>query len=483
MLEVKETGSIIYLGKAAPASGSGGGGTAGSEPVGATFGTTSSAGTRTGQSANYTFTASTTVSPGQNDFRTNRPEYQTQGVLWEKDGDGKFTKKIAEEGSSTYDRLHSDREYTGLRTVKFNKFYYRIQRETDGSASYQTHYTQKSGFAIHPAFLMGNKTNEHLYLTKYKLCNDGSGGATSVPGGKFLTNMSQATFQTKCRAVGMVVMPKHCWDMVSLLAIIQCNNYSIQAAINNGQVDGWKTTKVSVAQTDANSVIVANANATQFSTERTLWCKNAYRKILAIEAYDDDNKRITIDATLTTTTSDDVYAGPNVTGFSDAILSPDGYNQTLPNGMRTTVLLGLEDFWGGPNCGLAGMVRINGNQSLVSPDPVINYEWPTATDDKGWVAGPAMLTADGYPGRFAANSEVNGQPWLFVSANNDGTSSAPTGDRTYANADTTVKMCYGGGGWFHGGSAGLFCADWVSAASHSNWPNGARGVLDPRLVG
>lgn len=483
MLEVKETGSVIHLGNSAPASGSGGGGTAGNEPVGATFGTTSSAGTRTGQAANYSFTAATTVSPGTNDFRANRPEYQTQGVLWEKDSNGKFTKKIAEEGSSTYDRLHYDREYTGLRTVKFNKFYYRIQRETDGSASYQTHYTKKSGFEIHPAFLMGNKVSEHIYPTKYKLCNDGAGGATSVPGGKFLTNMSQATFQTKCRDVGMIVFPKVAWDMVSLLAIIQCNNYSIQAAINNGQVDGWKTTKVSVAQTDANSVIVATSNATQFSTARTLWCKNAYRKILAIEEYDADNTKVTIDATLTTTVNDDVYAGPNLTGFSDDILSPDGYNQTLPNGMRTTSLLGLEDFWGGPNCGLAGMVRINANQSLVSPDPCEKYEWPTATDNKEWVAGPAMLTADGYPGRFAANSEVNGQPWLFVSANNDGTSSAPTGDRTYANTDTTVKMCYAGGSWGNGGDAGLFYAYWYNGVSNSHWGDGARGVLDPRLVG
>ena len=475
--------NIVYLGTAKPASGSGGGGTAGNEPVGATFGITASTGTRTGQAANYTFTASTTTSPGQNDFRANRPEYQTQGVLWEKDSNGKFTVKAAEEGSSLYDRLHFDREYTGLRTVAFNKFYYRIQRETDGSASYQTHYTQKSGFTIHPAFLMGGVTSERQYITKYKLCDDGNGGVTSVPGAYLKTNMSQATYQTKCRDVGMIVMPKLSWDMVSLLAIIQCNNYNIQAAIGQGQVSAYKEAAVTVAQEAQASVIIATSNAGYFTTKRSLY-KSGWYKILGTEEYDSSNTKILLDREITTTTSDKVYAGFNWTGYSDEILSPDGEHAAMDvSGRRTSVLLGLEDFWGACNCGLAGMVRINGNESLVSPDPVTKYEWPTASDDKGWTAGPAMLTADGYPGRFAANSELNGQPWLFVSANNDGTSTVPTGDRTYANTGTDPKMCYAGGRWNGGDIAGLFYAGWNNEVSYASWNYGARGVLDPRLVG
>lgn len=481
MLHANE--NIVYLGAAGPASGSGGGGTAGNDPVGATFGITASTGTRTGQAANYTFTASTSTNPGVNDFRANRPEYQTQGVLWEKDTNGKFTKKIAVEGSSLYDRLHFDREYTGLRTVAFNKFYYRIQRETNGAASYQTHYTQKSGFSIHPAFLMGGVTSEHLYVTKYKLCDDGNNGVTSVPGAFLKTATTQASFQTKCRDVGMIVFPKVAWDMVSLLAIIQCNNYNIQAAIGQGQVSSYKEAAVTVAQESQASVIIATSNAGFFNTNRSLY-KGSFYKILGTETYDESNTKILLDRALTTTTSDKVYAGFNLTGFSDEILSPDGEHAAMDNsGRRTSVLLGLEDFWGACNCGLAGMCRINGNESLVSPDPCEKYEWPTTTDDKGWEAGPAMLTANGYPGRFAANSEVNGKPWLFVAANGNGTSTIPTGDNTYANTDTDPKMCYAGGGWSDGGAAGLFCAGWGGGVGYSYWPSGARGVLDPRLVG
>ena len=481
MLQANE--NIVYLGAAGPASGSGGGGTAGNDPVGATFGITASTGTRTGQAANYTFTASTSTNPGVNDFRANRPEYQTQGVLWEKDTNGKFTKKIAVEGSSLYDRLHFDREYTGLRTVAFNKFYYRIQRETDGAASYQTHYTQKSGFAIHPAFLMGGVTSEHLYVTKYKLCDDGNGGVTSVPGAFLKTATTQANFQTKCRDVGMIVFPKVGWDMVSLLAIIQCNNYNIQAAIGQGQVSSYKEAAVTVAQESQASVIIATSNAGFFNTNRSLY-KGGFYKILGTETYDESNTKILLDRALTTTTSDKVYAGFNLTGFSDEILSPDGEHAAMDNsGRRTSVLLGLEDFWGAANCGLAGMCRIRGNESLVSPDPCEKYEWPTASDNKGWEAGPAMLTANGYPGRFAANSEVNGKPWLFVAANGNGTSTIPTGDNTYANTDTDPKMCYAGGHWLYGGSAGLFYASWIDGVGNSYWYYGARGVLDPRLVG
>ena len=483
MLEVRENDNVIYLGKAAPASGSGGGGTAGSEPVGATFGTTSSAGTRTGQAANYSFTAATTTSPGVNDFRTNRPEYQTQGVLWEKDSNGKFTKKIAEEGSSTYDRLHYDREYTGLRTVKFNKFYYRIQRETDGSASYQTHYTKKSGFEIHPAFLMGNKVSEHIYPTKYKLCDDGNGGVTSVPGAFLKTNTTQANFQTKCREVGMIVMPHHVWSMIQLLGIIQCNNYNIQAAIGQGQVSAYKEAAITVAQENQASAIIATSNAAYFTTVRSAYLNSGWYKILGTEAYDDSNTKVLLDRAVTTTTSNKLYAGFNWTGYSDEILSPDGEHAAMDNsGRRTSVLLGLEDVWGACNCGLAGMCRINANQSLVSPDPCEKYEWPTATDDKGWVTGPAMLTANGYPGRFLANSETP-QPWLFTAANGNGTSTVPTGDNTYSNTDTGPKMCYGGGDWSDGDDAGLFCAYWGSVVTGSYWYRGARGVLDPRLVG
>lgn len=481
MLQANE--NIVYLGAAGPASGSGGG-TAGNDPVGATFGITATTGTRTGQAANYTFTASTSTTPGTNDFRANRPEYQTQGVLWEKDSDGKFTVKAAEEGSSLYDRLHFDREYTGLRTVKFNKFYYRIQRETDGAASYQTHYTQKSGFAIHPAFLMGGVTSEHIYVTKYKLCDDGNGGVTSVPGAYLKTNMSQATYQTKCRDVGMIVMPKHVWDMVSLLAIIQCNKYDIQAAIGQGQVSSYEEAAITVAQENEASAIIATSNAAYFTTVRSAYLNSGWYKILGTEAYDESNTKVLLDRAVTTTTSNKLYAGFNWTGYSDEILSPDGEHAAMDaSGRRTSVLLGLEDFWGACNCGLAGMVRINGNESLVSPDPVTKYEWPTTSDNKGWEAGPAMLTADGYPGRFAANSEVNGKPWLFVSANNDGTSTVPTGDRTYANTGTDPKMCYGGGHFANGANAGLFCAAWYSDVSDSVWYFGARGVLDPRLVG
>ena len=480
MLEIKEKDSIVYLGSAVPEEG---GGAAGSEPVGATFGTTTSTGTRTGAAANYTFTASTTTSPGQNDFRKYRPEYQTQGVLWEKDNDGKFTKKIAEEGSSLYDRLHFDREYTGLRTVAFNKFYYRIQRETDGSASYQTHYAYKPGFAVHPAFLMGGKTSSRIYVTKYKLCQDGSSAVTSVPGAYLKTATSQDSFQTKCRDVGMIVMPHHVWAMIQLLGIIQCNNYNIQAAIGQGQVSSYKEAAITVAQESQASVIIATSNAGYFTTKRSAYINSGWYKILGTEEYDSSNTKILLDRAVTTTTSQKAYAGFNWTGYSDEILSPDGEHAAMDvSGRRTSVLLGLEDVWGAANCGLAGMCRINGNESLVSPDPCEKYAWPTATDNKGWDAGPAMLTANGYPGRFLANSETP-QPWLFTAANGSGTSTAPTGDNTYSNTDTTPKMCYGGGDFSSGGNAGLFYASWPTGVSGSNWISGARGVLDPRLVG
>lgn len=480
MLEIKEKDSIVYLGSAVPDEG---GGSAGSEPVGATFGITASTGTRTGAAADYQFQAATTTNPGVNDFRKNRPEYQTQGVLWEKDSDGKFTVKVAEEGSSLYDRLHYDRSYTGLRTVAFNKFYYRIQRETDGAASYQTHYAYKPGFAVHPAFLMGNKTSSRIYVTKYKLCRDGSAGVTSVPGAVLRGATTQANFQTYCRNVGMIVMPHHVWAMIQLLGIIQCNNYNIQSAIGQGQVSSYKEIKATVAQENANSVIVSNANAAYLEPHRTFYVGGTHYKVTGKEAYDDDNTRVFIDGTVTTNTTSTHYAGFNWTGYSDDILSPDGENAAMDvSGRRTSVLLGLEDVWGAANCGLAGMCRINGNESLVSPDPCEKYEWPTATDNKGWDAGPAMLTANGYPGRFLANSETP-QPWLFTSANNNGTSSIPTGDQCYANTDTDPKMCYAGGGLLGGGPAGLFCAGWLYAVSSSHWYSGARGVLDPRLVG
>lgn len=480
MLEIKEKDSIVYLGSAVPDEG---GGSAGSEPVGATFGITASTGTRTGAAADYQFQAATTTNPGVNDFRKNRPEYQTQGVLWEKDSDGKFTVKVAEEGSSLYDRLHYDREYTGLRTVAFNKFYYRIQRETDGAASYQTHYAYKPGFAVHPAFLMGNKTSSRIYVTKYKLCKDGGTGVTSTPGAFLFTNTSQANFQTKCRDVGMIVMPHQVWAMIQLLGIIQCNNYNIQAAIGNGQVSFYKEAKVTVAQENANSVIIATSNATNYNTNRTVWVGNVWRKITGTEAYDESNTRVFINDTVTTAVNAAAYLGPNITGFSDAILSPDGENVAMDNNnCRTSVLLGLEDVWGSVNCGLAGMCRINGNESLVSPDPVTKYEWPTSTDNKGWDAGPAMLTATGYPGRFLANSETP-QPWLFTAANTSGTSTIPTGDQTYANDQTDPKMCYAGGHFGNGAGAGLFFAHWGNAVSGSYFLVGARGVLDPRLVG
>ena len=480
MLEIKEKDSIVYLGSAAPDEG---GGAAGSEAVGATFGITASTGTRTGAAANYTFTASTTTNPGQNDFRKYRPEYQTQGVLWEKDTNGKFTKKIAEEGSSLYDRLHFDREYTGLRTVAFNKFYYRIQRETDGSASYQTHYAYKNGFAVHPAFTMGGVTSSRIYVTKYKLCQDGSSAVTSVPGAYLKTATSQASFQTKCRDVGMIVMPHQVWAMIQLLGIIQCNNYNIQAAIGQGQVSSYKEAAITVAQESQASVIIATSNAGYFTTKRSAYINSGWYKILGTEEYDSSNTKILLDRAVTTTTSQKAYAGFNWTGYSDEILSPDGEHAAMDvSGRRTSVLLGLEDVWGAANCGLAGMCRINGNESLVSPDPVTKYEWPTAEDNKGWDAGPAMLTANGYPGRFLANSETP-QPWLFTAANTSGTSTVPTGDQTYANTDTTPKMCYGGGHFDSGGNAGLFYAYWYSGVSNSLWHSGARGVLDPRLVG
>lgn len=272
--------------------------------------------------------------------------------------------------------------------------------------------------------------------------------------------------------------------MVTLLAIIQYNNYSVQAAIGQGQVSAYREAAVTVAQESASSVIVANSHAPYFSTVRNMYFGGGWYKILGQETYDENNIRILMDRAVTTTTSSKVYAGFNWTGYSDEILSKDGEHTTMDvSGLRTSVVMGLEDFFGGPNCGLAGMCRINANESLVSPDPVNNYEWPTASDDKGWEAGPAMLTADGYPGRFAANSEVNGKPWLFVSANNNGTASAPTGDRTYANTNTDPKMCYAGGSWHFGGLAGLFYAYWYNTVSDAYWGNGARGVLNPLLVG
>ena len=447
-------------------------------PVGADFGTSSATGTRTGDAEGMTFAASTTTTAGQNDFRNKRPEFQTESALFEIGSNGK-PYLVAREGSSLYERLISDDEYTGHEFERFNKFYYKIARTVNDNGSYKVHHSPYSGFDIHPAFTMGGKERNHIYVARFKFTKDSSGAIGSQKNSLFYTNTSQANFQTLARAKGMIVAPIQVAAMIQLLAIIQANSLNSQAAYGTGQTDCWQTTKVSVAQTDANSVIVPKSGSTKFNTYRSLWCKNAYRRIISVEEYDTDNNIITINDTLTTAVNDDVYAGPNISGQSRAILGKDGYNNTLPSGQQTSIILGLEDVYGGPNCGVAGIERYGGTRSFISPDPVNLYEFPTNpdTDAKGWQEGPAMLTAEGWQKRFTADSEHGNHPWLFNVAQTGGSSSGPQADYLYTNTGTDAKMLYWGGNWSYGARNGLFYANLNNAVSNANWNNGARGLL------
>lgn len=279
--------------------------------------------------------------------------------------------------------IKGDKEFKDIGKVDvfvLGMSYYEKWWESDGYAYYsrtdmpKTGYTLASecrtkdgedqGFALYGKYIAGDidgmpYSSKGLTPTRY--CSGRPSGSQSI---SYSGNISyfhrrglhySGTFMPEVKYIATTWWLKYgTRNSQSIMA--GCTNYNVQYA-------------ATVAETDVKRIIISNANASYFDTgmpvsigdsgssapDRNKWdCHNKAESatIVAIEAYDENNKAIyvDVDTAFTTTLTTYISSFHWRSGFSDNVLGRDGCpclaSSGLTNGKFPVIFQGIECFVG-----------------------------------------------------------------------------------------------------------------------------------------
>ena len=330
-----------------------------------------------------------------------------------------------------------------------------------------------------------------------------SGTLVTKPAVAPTTNKTMTSFTTDIRAKSATgkwrLYDGATWTMLTILMAVETGSLDVKTTIGGGiqssmPYGSGNEFKCTVSQTGANSIIIANAGATNMRVGMTMQVGTAYtnnnvaanRVIQSIEDYGVDNKTITLDGAAFNSTSGTTtivsWGQPVPADQIDALYGESGYITQFDSAARSHVCYrGIWDLWGNVWQWLAGVLRVEGKFYISFNrdehdefSPVGKPHWL----DTGWEPN----IANGYQKERQIISYPSGQVSLPKTTGGTGVG-ANTWYAAYlyyfgVDYRTGVRAVQVGGGWSDGSYVSPFFWDGGYTPSGANFVIGARSVIE-----
>lgn len=385
------------------------------------------------------------------------------------------------DGVYPYSDITEVTDASGNVFVRIPKFYI---RKTDG-VDYKTWQVSKSshgsGWYLPCCFVdyVNGGHLPHIDVGKYVASLDGSNLASRADTYP-LINKNIVEFRTYAEnnGTGYQQLDIHVVDVLQVLPYIEfatLNLQDVMAGFTSGRYSaGYVAT---VAENDANRIVVADATAEQFrvgqpiSVGSSLGNNSVFygRTVTGITEYDAGNQAIEFDGDPVNIAIDDVlYNVGWKNGWSSAVAASSGCINDAANGLWPMVYRGIENVYGNVWQCVDG-VNVNDNQAWVCED-ARNYA--------------SNLFASPYRELAYTNHDANG--WLTSTGHDSdyqfasfptavgGGSSSHYSDYYYQSAGQRIALL--GGRWNYGSYAGLSYWSLYDSSSNASVNLGARLV-------
>ena len=336
--------------------------------------------------------------------------------------------------------------------VEQPKFYYKVvpmvlEKGAKGmkirKARYYVSNTAKAGFKLHPAFIENGKENEKIYLAAFE------GSLWDASASAYILDDAQVASFTAAVGTGdMLSSIANAKPMSGLTQNLTRKNTRILAE-NRGS--GWE------------QAYAATISASQ---------------LLMLIEYASFDMQKAIGNGVANKTDDGSTSMTEITGATVNLGNASG-SVTNANGYNIVSYRGEENIWGNIWAWIDGMNEEN-PATFAAGDVGTLYiaDHDFADDSKESPYKNTGIHPDygnGYISAFGYSEEFD---WLFIPAEHTGNSSLPVGDYFW-NSNSGWRVAILGGRWTYGASAGAFCWNLYSAASHRYRDIGGRLVYVP----
>jgi archaellum component FlaC len=452
---------------------------------GSVFDMVKSQGTRMYASSNLSWSKSTDLSAGVDDFK-NRSPFNTYEVLTKPDSNG-VSQIVGYEGDYIWSTYRNDPTFGADVITMFEKSYIKRSVDSSGKGTWLVSDKYIDGFYPSPMHLRNGKLYNVIGITRYGVCDDGNNGICSRSGLYQKINFTEAQFETALRARGMRVMGINEYGYLQMLGSIKYNNLNWQSAVGNGVVSTYASVKATVSESSVSRVIVSNSDAVKFSVGNPVHVSvvgtGINFTISSISDYDTSNKAIKLIGQSTTFStvagSTTIEMSCTKSGGCDPVLGLDGEVSVGSAGTKSVLTMGLENLYGNCFKELSGIVRID-KELYINPNPDSNPTWPSSASDatsKGWIkVNGTFSDTTGYIKTFIYDSK---NPHILIPSAIGGDSSNPVGDYYYTNSDASPHIVLLGGNLNYGAYSGPFFANLSVGVAASGWNFGAFGVFIP----
>jgi len=330
-----------------------------------------------------------------------------------------------------------------------------------------------------------------------------SGTLVTKPAVAPTTNKTMVSFTTDIRAKSATgkwrLYDGATWTMLTILMAVETGSMDVKTTIGVGiqasmPYGSGNEFKCTVSQTAANSIIIANAGATNMRVGMTMQVGTAYtnnnvaanRVIQSIESYDANNKTVTLDGAAFNSTAGTTtivsWGQPVPADQIDALYGESGYITQFDSAARSHVCYrGIWDLWGNVWQWLAGVLRVEGKFYISFNrdehdefSPVGKPHWL----DTGWEPN----IANGYQKERQILSYPSGQVSLPKTTGGTGVG-ANTWYAAYlyyfgVDYRTGVRAVLVGGDWLYGSYVSPFFWAGNNTPSETSIAVGARSVIE-----
>lgn len=327
-----------------------------------------------------------------------------------------------------------------------------------------------------------NKELDYIDIGKYNASLSDDGTKLESKSGKFpLFNKNIVEFRNlaKANGAGYQQLDLHIADLLQTLFVIEnatLNSQAVVAGFTNGQYSATHT--ATVAETNANRIILATANADAYVVGQTIGigttlggnqiCYN--RVITAIVAYDGSNKAVSFDgAPVNIAIGNICYNMSYKTGKCDAVASSIGSPVSNTSGKYPFVWHGIENLFGNMWQFVDG-INITDHQAWVckNANDYASNLFAAPYEKLGYI----NANADGYVTELGFDENF---PFAnFPKTASGGSSTTYYSDSYYQQSGQRVARL--GGPWYSGSGAGVFYWSLAYSSAVADLYNGSRLV-------
>ncbi len=434
--------------------------------------------TRLGGATSMDFSPSSDTEAGTDDFK-DHPIYSKFDCIVNYNPQTQV-RTMYVEGTYEFEQYKNSEGWD--RFVAKRIFWHKSQITDDGIEIWLSD-SPEQGYEVAPGFKDDDgNLKEYIYYGKYEVCYpegaDDNGCCVRkdcIP----LTYKTNQQFEALLRAKTQRLMNLNEITAIQLLGIVKYASLNWQYSVGQGISEGWKETKVAVAQSNENSIIILATNwvasLEQDITNNIVYVNTSSTgyKISSVEdvtetidGVETACKKINIDTEITTTVNQTIYLGLRASGGADAILGDDGYYTA--NGAITTTTrrpmkaMGICEWYANENKAVGGMENIvaDGVATVyVNPKPNnSDYAYTNTANNKNWTAVGNIGTSEGYDKKFVALSSL--ALFAFLPSNTGVTRVQNvkylTDDYSYLTASAGQKSAWYGGTCYYGAHYGAF---------------------------